>query len=143
MTTATDTDTDAVACDNSAAARDFAERAWLHYATCALWCSYEPWDDDDDTLQERGFTTDDITSDSERDHRAELESLAFTCWRDISDLNMSAEQFGHDTWLTRNGHGTGFWDRGYPQAVANRLTEAARGLGGCDPYVWNEEVSLG
>lgn len=22
-----------------------------------------------------------------------------------------AERFGHDFWLTRNGHGTGFWDR--------------------------------
>lgn len=23
-----------------------------------------------------------------------------------------AEGFGHDLWLTRNGHGAGFWDRG-------------------------------
>jgi len=26
-------------------------------------------------------------------------------------------QLGHDLWLTRNGHGTGFWDRSLPYAA--------------------------
>jgi len=26
----------------------------------------------------------------------------------------SDEQIGHDLWLTRGGHGAGFWDRGLP-----------------------------
>lgn len=25
--------------------------------------------------------------------------------------DLDAEQVGHDIWLTRNGHGVGFWDR--------------------------------
>src|SRR3990172_722524 len=33
----------------------------------------------------------------------------------IKDLpearNFDPKQLGHDLWLTRNGHGTGFWDR--------------------------------
>jgi hypothetical protein len=37
---------------------------------------------------------------------------------------------GHDFWLTRNGHGAGFWDRfqpGTPQnAAADRLSEVCR-----------------
>jgi hypothetical protein len=28
---------------------------------------------------------------------------------------------GHDYWLTRNGHGTGFWDRGLGE-VGDKLT---------------------
>jgi hypothetical protein len=39
---------------------------------------------------------------------------------------------GHDLWLTRNGHGAGFWDRG-SDPVFDRLTDAAR-LGEADVY---------
>jgi len=37
-------------------------------------------------------------------------------------------QHGHDFWLTRNGHGAGFWDRGYG-ASGNVLSEAAKVYG--------------
>lgn len=37
-------------------------------------------------------------------------------------------QNGHDFWLTREGHGAGFWDRGYG-AVGDKLTAAAHGYG--------------
>ena len=40
---------------------------------------------------------------------------------------------GHDFWLTRNGHGTGFWDRSYKQpekeVIGKQLTEAAKTYG--------------
>jgi hypothetical protein len=39
------------------------------------------------------------------------------------------EQNGMDFWYTRNGHGVGFWDRGYPDEVADPLTEAAHKFG--------------
>ena len=46
---------------------------------------------------------------------------------------------GHDFWLTRNGHGTGFWDRdgvGDSDAgLGDRLSEAARDFGECSLYV--------
>ena len=35
------------------------------------------------------------------------------------------EQNGHDFWMTRNGYGTGFWDRGYPREIGCALTVAA------------------
>lgn len=38
-------------------------------------------------------------------------------------------QHGHDFALTRNGHGAGFWDRGYPDAIGQALTEAAQAYG--------------
>lgn len=37
-----------------------------------------------------------------------------------------AAQNGHDFWLTRNGHGVGFRDRGYPDDIGEPLTAAAR-----------------
>ena len=38
---------------------------------------------------------------------------------------------GHDLWLTRNGHGAGFWDRDdcLPEEARDRLTAAAKKYG--------------
>lgn len=46
------------------------------------------------------------------------------------------ERAGHDYWLTRNGHGTGFWDRSELDAdkLGDALSEVARGRG--EPQVW-------
>lgn len=49
----------------------------------------------------------------------------------------SAAQHGHDFWLTRNGHGAGFWDRGYG-AVGDRLSKAAKAYGSKDIYVGDD-----
>jgi len=38
-------------------------------------------------------------------------------------------QNGSDFWYTRCGHGVGFWDRGYPDEVADPLTEACEKCG--------------
>ncbi len=35
----------------------------------------------------------------------------------LSGLDLA--QCGHDFWLTRNGHGTGFWDRGYEESLGS------------------------
>jgi hypothetical protein len=40
---------------------------------------------------------------------------------------------GHDFWLTRNGHGCGFWDRGL-DALGDRLTEACKPYGSADDH---------
>lgn len=40
-----------------------------------------------------------------------------------------AEQAGRDFWYTRNGHGTGYWDRGLESITADALSESARGFG--------------
>lgn len=39
---------------------------------------------------------------------------------------------GHDFWLTRNGHGAGFWDRGMPGTLGKELSDAAHRQGGSD-----------
>lgn len=40
-------------------------------------------------------------------------------------------QNGSDFWYARNGHGVGFWDRGYPDEVSEPLTEACKKFGEC------------
>lgn len=43
---------------------------------------------------------------------------------------------GHDFWLTRNGHGAGFWDGDYPDPWGDKLTEAAKRFGEIDLTVY-------
>jgi hypothetical protein len=38
-------------------------------------------------------------------------------------------QCGNDFWLTRNGHGAGFWDRGYPKEISDALTNSSKAFG--------------
>jgi hypothetical protein len=45
---------------------------------------------------------------------------------------------GHDFFLTRNGHGAGFWDGDWPDGAAERLTAAARAAGTWEPYVGDD-----
>jgi hypothetical protein len=51
------------------------------------------------------------------------------------------EQMGHDFWLTRQGHGSGFWDRPYlyGKGLAERLTTLAEEFGPVDA-VWEHKT---
>lgn len=54
-----------------------------------------------------------------------------------ADIGDDLEQAGHDFWLTRNGHGAGFWDGDWPEA-GDRLTAASKAFGECDLYVGDD-----
>lgn len=41
----------------------------------------------------------------------------------------SGSQIAHDFWLTRNGHGSGFWDGDWPEELGEELTEIAKSFG--------------
>lgn len=45
----------------------------------------------------------------------------------------TSSDFAHDLWLTRNGHGAGFWDRGHGE-VGDLLTEWVKAWGTIDLY---------
>lgn len=60
----------------------------------------------------------------------------------LSESGLSDEQAGHDFWLTRCGHGAGFWDRGIG-AVGNELTKAAKAYGNVDLYVGDDGLIYG
>lgn len=49
-------------------------------------------------------------------------------------------QAGHDFWLTRNGHGCGFWDGDWSEPEDVELTKAAQSFGQCDLYVGDDQL---
>ena len=46
-------------------------------------------------------------------------------------------RMGHDFYLTREGHGTGFWDRGYGE-LGDRLSEAAKVYGSANVFIGDD-----
>lgn len=46
---------------------------------------------------------------------------------------MTPDQIGRDFWLTRNGHGVGFWDRGFGE-LGEKLSNVAKYFGECYAY---------
>lgn len=56
---------------------------------------------------------------------------------------LSDERAGHDFWLTRNGHGSGFWDEYYgpDKLIRNaclHLSDASKAYGSFDLYVGDD-----
>lgn len=114
------------------------------YIECALWTSRT----DDGEPMDREFSTDDLASET-------VDAIAEDCAR-FQDQNRelyenepdrqcsdgrhsAAAQAGHDFWLTRNGHGTGFWEPGrWPEGIGRRLTDSAKRFGECDLYVGDD-----
>ncbi len=101
-----------------------------HYLICALWSS----SGEDGEPLDGTFGPEDLAPCALA--QAEQDVAAFLA--DCEELNLDLsqlgeEQVGHDFWLTRNGHGAGFWDRGLGQ-LGKALSEAAKSYGSCDIY---------
>jgi hypothetical protein len=52
----------------------------------------------------------------------------------------SESRQAHDFWLTRNGHGAGFWDGDYPKELGEALTRAAKTFGECHLYIGDDNL---
>ncbi len=106
------------------------------YLETALWSSLndqgEPLDALYDLSTDLGEGT---VLRAEKDCREFLE-LAKPYLRDDVDLLHVA----HDFALTRNRHGSGFWDdeKRYGVSEANKLTELAQSFGECNLYVGDD-----
>lgn len=119
------------------------------YIECALWSSTVTVKDD--TGSDLDINIDDCYSISDiapetlakmiadcAKFQADNEALlitAYSLYSLPSDGETTPENMGgHDFWLTRCGHGAGFWDRGLDD-VGNKLTDACKAYGNVDLYV--------
>lgn len=100
------------------------------YLTCALFTSTG----DNDTPLESTHSTADFAHEAVESAKI---AVAFFVDRAKPYLaDWSDNQIGHDLWLTRNGHGAGFWDRGLP--YGDVLTDKAKSLGGSYCYIGDD-----
>ena len=56
------------------------------------------------------------------------------------EIGGDPERAGHDFWLTRCGHGCGFWDGDWREDIGQRLTEASHAYGSVDLYVGDDAL---
>ena len=67
--------------------------------------------------------------------RADCLSFWHRFGRYVDAAKMTPQQAGHDFWLTRNGHGAGFWDGDWPEPYADMLTKGSKSYGEIDVYL--------
>jgi hypothetical protein len=103
------------------------------YKVCALWTEEEQLGIDDANIHDS--IDPDTAFRMEEDCRRFVEN-ASTLLHD-----WTAEQAGHDFWLTRNGHGAGFWDKDI-STEENRtaLTELSKAFGEYSIYANDNQV---
>jgi hypothetical protein len=107
------------------------------YLTCALWADLS--DEDGNPLD--GYSISDIAPETLAQAVSDVSNFLALCdsalgedWRECWD----DEQIGHDFWLTRNGHGAGFWDRDLP--FGDSLTNIAQTYGEKWLYVGDDNL---
>lgn len=116
------------------------------YITCALCLSNNNSDESGGEPLDKNHTIDDLPEDTikrmredcakfQKDNAAML-TEAYSSRKSIT-RKYTESSAGHDFWLTRNGHGAGFWDRDLGD-VGGKLTEASEAAGECDLYVGDD-----
>lgn len=108
------------------------------YLETALWSSTDNSDDSGGKPLDDTYDTDDIAPESLAQAAKECADFISLAGDLLVDLRISGESAGHDFWLTRNGHGAGFWDRGYPETFGAELTKIAHSFGSCDVYIGDD-----
>ena len=101
------------------------------YVTCALWSSHDDrYEGGDENLEGEELAP--VTR----------QAMKADCYdflkNNYADVRIDLPAAGHDFWLTRCGHGAGFWDGDWDDAAGRRLTDAARVYGNVDLYVGDD-----
>lgn len=104
----------------------------LGYLDCALWSSTG---DDDQPLDVLGVEA--IAPETRAKMRRELTAFVLKNQGLIKASGLQDTQVGHDFWLTRNGHGAGFWDRDLGE-IGEQLTKACKEFPEVDLYVGDD-----
>jgi len=108
------------------------------YIDCALWSSYDNSDESGGEPFDRNYSARDIAPET-------LQRMADDCRQfqddnraDLDACGLTLERQGHDFWLNRNGHGSGFWDEG-SDPVFRRLSDASKAWGSFDLYLGDDD----
>lgn len=114
-----------------------------HYLIAAIWADM-PEDDSKSVIADTDIHSDSVAA-CRREVAAFIELAENHANGDLIEQYKScefgeyeaaaAEMLGHDIWLTRNGHGAGFWSRdNLPGTLGDDLTEIANVIGPRNVY---------
>jgi hypothetical protein len=106
------------------------------YIECALWAEVISRDPDEDgydtSFEQANYDEHDIAPEAIAGIIEECADFQFYNEEDLAKYTEYGDRdlshAGHDFFLTRNGHGAGFWDLGIDE-LGDRLTKAAKVYG--------------
>lgn len=111
------------------------------YVDAALWSTMDNSDESGGQPLDKNYGWKDFAPSAVRAVKKDCAAFIKSARADLEaardKYGMDAANAGHNFWLTREGHGTGFWDRGMAE-VGERLTEKSKKLGGGDLYVGDD-----
>jgi len=102
------------------------------YLETALWSST----DDAGEPLDRRYSLADVSADTLASAQADCDQFRELAG-DMLDEHPELDAGAHDFWLTRNGHGAGFWDGDWPEN-GERLTIIAHSFGEASLYVGDD-----
>ncbi|MBK9390516.1 MAG: hypothetical protein IPN68_10080, partial [Bacteroidetes bacterium] len=112
------------------------------YLETALWSSTDESDPSGGDPLDKNYDISDIESETVEKAKKDLELFFDKCSEKYPGIldQYDDEQIGHDFWLTRNGHGAGFWDGDYEETPGDgkKLTEIAKTFKEVNLYVGDD-----
>ncbi len=104
----------------------------LAYLECALWSSTG----ENGLPLDRDYGIHDVSAEAIA--RAMADCAKFQGENASEIAGGDTDRAGHDFWLTRNGHGAGFWDGDWEDADGKKLTDASHAFGEVDLYAGDD-----
>jgi len=102
------------------------DKIFKQYLETALWTAP---DDESDIGSFYNKTIYDFSNEAKQQAKDEIEWFIGAAGDAIESANISDEGIGHYLWLTRNGHGSGFWDNNYRKEDEEELCYFSKILG--------------
>ncbi|KKM74877.1 hypothetical protein LCGC14_1395950 [marine sediment metagenome] len=109
------------------------------YIETAIWASNDESRDDGGDPMDRNYGPDDLAPCARAKMIADCAAFQESQYDAIGYSLSDQSRAGHDFWLTRNGHGAGFWDGDWKEPYAAALTKASRACGECNLYIGDDK----
>lgn len=118
----------------------------LAYVACALWSSNDESTPSGGEPFDANYSRDDIDPQTLVNMALEADAFALNNRADIDAAGLDDDRAGHNFWLNRNGHGSGFWDEKMmsagdspeESAACESLSEASKKTGSRDLYLGDD-----
>jgi len=105
------------------------------YIEAALWSTSDDEEAGRGEFLDATFGADDLAPET-------IQQMEEDCSKFLAenqeDIGSRLHDAGHDFWLTRQGHGCGFWDGDWPEEAGERLTSSSKRFGEVDLYVGDD-----
>jgi hypothetical protein len=108
----------------------------LQYLATALWSSNDESREDGGDPMDSNYSIEDIDPDTVAAAQADCDRFREVAGKMLNE-HPDPEMGAHDFWLTRNGHGAGFWDGDWPEG-GESLTAICKTFGEINLYIGDD-----